>query len=114
MTQEDIAIYSLRRANPTTLLLLHIFLGWSYGSLDEMKNQVVIYLTFWAGIIAYILKYRYYRSLDPTIPQMFFYIFGVLYILRLFTLMSAVRKYNRGVALSLGASDSDLIRLGLT
>jgi hypothetical protein len=79
-----------KRADPTTIFLLHFFLGWSYGSLGKMTIQIVFYLSL-----------------------ITIFVFTIWYFYRLFTVVSAVRKYNRDLALSLGATGADLINLGL-
>lgn len=61
--------YTERKANPTLIWLLYIFLGWSYGSLGKIGLQIAFYLTlgglgFWA-------------------------------LIRLFTLNGAIREYNK-------------------
>lgn len=57
--------------NPTTAWLMFLFLGWSYGSMGQMGKQILYYLTL-GGL-------------------------GLWTIYRLFTLNSAIRKYNDSV-----------------
>ena len=39
------SIYRERKANPTLVWLLFLFLGWSYGSLGKLGLQILYYLT---------------------------------------------------------------------
>lgn len=80
-------LYSDQKANPGIIWLLFLFFGWSYGSLNEGWKQFFYYITFGG--------------------------FGFWTLYRLFTLNSAIRKYNKQIAISLGMSHDDLLRLGL-
>lgn len=57
--------------NPTTSWLLFLFLGWSYGSMGQVGLQILFYFTL-GGL-------------------------GVWALIRLFTLSSAIKAYNRKI-----------------
>lgn len=57
--------------NATTIWLLFLFLGWSYGSMGSMGKQIFFYLTL-GGL-------------------------GLWALYRLFTLNGAIRKYNQSI-----------------
>lgn len=57
--------------NATTIWILFLFLGWSYGSMGQMGKQIFFYLTL-GGV-------------------------GLWALYRLFTLNGAIRKYNQKV-----------------
>mgnify|MGYP001100899784 CR=1 FL=1 len=80
-------IYSNRKANPTLIWLLFLFLGWSYGSLGKIGIQILYYITL-GGL-------------------------GVWTLIRLFTLQGAIRDYNKKIAMELGFDNADLVQLGL-
>lgn len=80
-------VYTDRKANPTTIWLLFLFLGWSYGSLGKIGIQILYYLTF-GGI-------------------------GVWALIRLFTLQGAIRDYNKKIAMELGFKNEELVSMGL-
>ena len=74
-------------ANPTTVWVLFLFLGWSYGSLGNMGLQILFYLTlgglgFWA-------------------------------LIRLFTLSGAIKSYNKEICIKSGLNSDEMLRLGL-
>ena len=79
--------YNERKANPTLVWLLFLFLGWSYGSLGKIGTQILYYITL-GGL-------------------------GVWALIRLFTLQGAIRDYNRGIAVKLGFSSEELNLMGL-
>jgi hypothetical protein len=79
--------YQQRAINPTTMLLLFLILGWSYGSMGKMGKQVFYYLTL-GGV-------------------------GFWIIYRLFTLNGAVRRYNKQIAYECGFTNDEVIKLGL-
>ncbi len=39
-------MYNSNKLNPSTMWILFLLLGWSYGSMDPMVKQVFYYLTF--------------------------------------------------------------------
>ena len=80
-------IYSERKANTTTIWLLFLFLGWSYGSLDKVGIQIIYYITLGG--------------------------FGIWAIIRLFTLSKAIREYNKKIAMSLDFTNQELVEMGL-
>ena len=73
-----------RKLNPSVIWLLFLFLGWSYGSMNEMEKQIFYYLTIGG--------------------------FGIWALYRLFTLNAAIKKYNSQAAqeISLSPEDVDL------
>ena len=81
-------IYNSRKKDSTMIWLLFLFLGWSYGSMGQMGLQIIYYLT--AGGC------------------------GVWALVRLFTLNKAIKEYNKQVALEVGLSADDIMRLGLS
>ena len=80
-------VYGERKANSTTIWLLFLFLGWSYGSLDKVGIQILFYVTL-GGV-------------------------GVWALIRLFTLQGSIRDYNRKIAMELGFSSEEVIKMGL-
>ena len=74
-------------ANPTTIWLLFIFLGWSYGSLGSVGLQILYYITLGG--------------------------FGIWALIRLFTLSGSIKEYNRGIALRHGLTTSEMLQLGI-
>ena len=79
--------YNERKANPTLIWLLFLFLGWSYGSLGKIGTQVLYYITL-GGL-------------------------GLWVLIRLFTLQGAIRNYNKKIAMELGFDNAELVQLGL-
>ena len=79
--------YNERKANPTLIWLLFLFIGWSYGSLDKVGIQILFYVTL-GGV-------------------------GVWALIRLFTLQGSSRDYNRKIAMELGFSSEEVIKMGL-
>jgi hypothetical protein len=87
MDTNKIMIYQSRKANPTTVWLLFIFLGWSYGSLGKIGTQIFFYITL-GGI-------------------------GIWALIRLFTLSGAIKDYNRQIAAQVGLSTEEMMSLGV-
>ena len=81
------AIYSNKKLNPGTIWVLFLFLGWSYGSMDQMGKQILFYITF-GGL-------------------------GIWSLVRLFTLSGAIKEYNKKVAMEAGFDNKELVQLGL-
>jgi hypothetical protein len=79
--------YQQRALNPSTMWLLFLILGWSYGSMDKMGKQILYYITF-GGLLLW-----------------FFY--------RLFTLNGAIKRYNKQIAYECGFTNDEVIQLGL-
>ena len=79
--------YNERKAKPTLIWLLFLFLGWSYGSLGKMGIQILYYITLGGA--------------------------GIWTLIRLFTLNGAIREYNKKIAMELGFDNSELVQLGL-
>ena len=79
--------YQQRALNPSTMWLLFLILGWSYGSMGKMGKQILYYFTF-GGLLLW-----------------FFY--------RLFTLKGAIKRYNKQIAYECGFTNDEVIQLGL-
>ena len=79
--------FNERKASPTLIWLLFLFLGWSYGSLGKIGTQILYYITI-GGL-------------------------GVWTLIRLFTLQGAIRDYNKKIAMELGFDNAELVQLGL-
>jgi hypothetical protein len=87
MDANKLVAYQSQKVNPTTVWVLFLFLGWSYGSLDKMGLQILYYLTlggcgFWA-------------------------------LFRLFTLNGAIKEYNRRIAAQAGFDNMEMASLNL-
>lgn len=80
-------IYRERKANSSTIWILFIFLGWSYGSLGRIGLQIFYYLTL-GGL-------------------------GIWMLIRLFTLNGAIKEYNKNIAKDVGFTNDELVQLGL-
>ncbi len=87
MTSEKLFFYNERKANSSSIWILFLFLGWSYGSLDKMGLQILFYLTFGG--------------------------FGIWAFIRLFTLNAAIKKHNRLIAKKVGLTRDEMIFLDL-
>lgn len=84
---EKLLIYNSRKQSSGTIWLLFLFLGWSYGSLGSIAKQIFYYLTFGG--------------------------FGLWAIYRLITLNGAIKKYNKKIAIEIGLSADEILKLGL-
>ena len=84
---DSFQIYQEKKANPGTIWVLFLFLGWSYGSLGKIGTQILFYLTLGG--------------------------FGFWTLIRLFTLSGSIKEYNKKVATDAGMSADDLLKLGL-
>ena len=82
-----INFYQSRKLDKSTMWLLFLFLGWSYGSLDQMGKQILYYITF-GGL-------------------------GLWMLYVLFTLNKKVDDYNRSIAINLDMSNDDMRMLGI-
>lgn len=87
MNTDKFMLYETRKAKPTTIWLLFLLLGWSYGSLDKIGLQILYYLTF-GGV-------------------------GVWALVRLFTLNGAIKEYNKKIAAQVGLDNQEMSSLGL-
>jgi hypothetical protein len=87
MDTNKIMIYQDRKANPTTVWLLFLLLGWSYGSFGKIGLQILFYLTL-GGL-------------------------GIWALVRLFTLSGEIQKYNRRIAAEVGLSETEKVTLGV-
>ena len=80
-------IYNERKANKGNIWILFIFLGWSYGSMDKIGIQILYYITLGG--------------------------FGIWALIRLFTLNSAIKEYNKKIAIEVGLSADEMLKMGL-
>ncbi len=87
MNTNKLLAYESRKANSTTVWLLFLFLGWSYGSLDKIGLQILYYVTLGG--------------------------FGLWALIRLFTLNGALRDYNRRIAGQIGLDNQEMATLNL-
>ncbi|NGZ89992.1 TM2 domain-containing protein [Psychroflexus maritimus] len=87
MNTDKFMLYETRKAKPTTIWLLFLLLGWSYGSLDKIGLQILYYVTL-AGC-------------------------GFWLLVRLFTLNGAIKEYNRKIAAQVGLDNQEMSSLGL-
>lgn len=87
MNTDKMMIYQSRKADPTKIWLLFLFLGWSYGSLDKVGLQVLFYLTLGG--------------------------FGLWVLVRFFTLSGDIKDYNRRVAAQVGLTSEEMMSLGV-
>jgi len=87
MDTNKLIAYDSRKANPTTIWLLFLFLGWSYGSFGQIGLQILFYITF-GGI-------------------------GIWALIRLFTLSGAIKSYNRKIAGQVGLDNQEMSMLNL-
>ena len=87
MDTSKLLAYQNDAADKTLTWVLFLFLGWSYGSMGKIGLQILYYITF-SG-------------------------FGVWFLVRLFTLNSAIKEYNRGIAARVGMDNQEMAALGL-
>ena len=87
MDTSKMLAYQNGAVNKSTVWVLFLFLGWSYGSMDKIGLQILYYVTFGGGMI------------------------WALY--RLFTLNGAIKEYNRGIAARVGMDNQEMAVLGL-
>ena len=80
-------MYNNSKIDSGTMWLLFLFLGWSYGSMDEMGKQILFYITL-GGL-------------------------GLWGLYRLFTLSTAVKKYNSRMATRAGLDIQTQMSMGL-
>jgi hypothetical protein len=84
---EKMAFYNEKKLSSTKAWILFLFLGWSYGGMNQMAKQVFFYLTL-GGL-------------------------GLWSLYLLFTLNSKIKKYNKNVAKNIELSEEDITMLGL-
>lgn len=87
MDTDKILIYQSRKVSGSTIWILFLFLGWSYGSLGKIGLQILYYITIGG--------------------------FGLWTLIRLFTLQGAIKDYNRKIAMEVGLSNQEIATLGL-
>ena len=61
MDNSKILAYQERKANKSTIWILFIFLGWSYGSLNRTGTQLLFYATL-GGLGFWIIIYAQYSN----------------------------------------------------
>lgn len=83
----QLTAYNTQSINSTTIWVLFLFLGWSYGSMNQMGKQILFYLTLGG--------------------------FGIWTLIRLFTLNGAIKEYNRKLAMRIGMDAQQITMLGL-
>jgi len=71
----------------TTIWLLFIFFGWSFGSMNKVGLQILYYLTLGG--------------------------FGIWFLIRLFTLSGAIKDYNTKVCMRFGLTPEEMLQLGI-
>ena len=76
-----------KMADPVTIWILFLLVGWSYGSLGKIGLQILFYLTLGG--------------------------FGIWTFIRLFTLQESIREYNKIIGLSEGLDKEEMFALGL-
>lgn len=84
---ERLTIYNSRKLDINQMWILFLFLGWSYGSMNQIGKQIFYYLTFGG--------------------------FGLWTLYRLFTLSSKVKTYNKIIAQEIGMTISEMMLLGI-
>lgn len=87
MDATKLMAYESRKANSSTVWILFLFLGWSYGSLDKIGIQILYYITLGG--------------------------FGFWALIRLFTLSGAIKTYNRKIAAQVGLDSQEMAVLNL-
>jgi hypothetical protein len=70
-----------------TIWILFLFLGWSYGSMGKIGTQILFYITLGG--------------------------FGIWTLVRLFTLNSAIKEYNKAICIKYGLTADDMLLLGV-
>jgi hypothetical protein len=85
--KQNILAFSNRKLNPSTSWILFLFLGWSYGSMNQMGKQILYYLTLGG--------------------------FGLWTLYRLFTLSGKIDEYNYQLSLELGLTPEDRQMFGV-
>jgi hypothetical protein len=84
---DELFAYQQNAVIPTSIWLLFLFLGLSYGSMGKMSKQFFYYLTL--------------IGID----------FWIIYLL--FKLNGAIRKYNKQIANDCGFTNDEVIKLEL-
>ena len=86
MDTNKILLYQMQYIKHSTVWITFVFLGWSYGSMNQILMQYLYYLTL-GGL-------------------------GIWFLYRLFTLNKAINEYNSSIAYRLGFDLTDRITLG--
>ncbi|MDC0177186.1 hypothetical protein OAJ14_03435 [Polaribacter sp.] len=85
METNKLTAYENRKVNPTTIWMLFLFFGWSYGSLNKVGLQILFYLTL-GGL-------------------------GIWFLIRFFTLSDAIKTFNRNIAIEVGLNNKEMALL---
>ena len=78
----NIIAFNSRKLKKSNVWITFIFLGWSYGSMNQMGKQILYYLTCGG--------------------------FGLWTLYRLFTLNSKIDQFNYNLAVELGLTESEM------
>lgn len=84
---EKLSFYNERKLESGKMWILFLFMGWSYGSMNQMAKQIFYYLTIGG--------------------------FGLWTLYVLFTLSGKIKKHNLKVAREVGLEEEDIKMLGL-
>ena len=87
MDTNKLLLYNQRSVKKSTLWILFLLLGWSYGSMDKILMQILFYLTLGG--------------------------FGIWALYRLFTLNGEINKYNKKIATEVGMDNQEMASMGL-
>lgn len=82
-----LSAFQARKLDATVIWLLFLFLGWSYGSMDQIGKQILFYITL-GGL-------------------------GFWTLYRLITLHGKIKQYNRQIALECGLTQEDMLMMGV-
>lgn len=86
-SRTDMLLAKSEFKNSTTIWLLFLFLGWSYGSLGKIGLQILFYLTLGG--------------------------FGLWTLIRFFTLSGSIKKYNLSVCCRYYLTTDQMKKLGV-
>jgi hypothetical protein len=87
MESTKLLIVQNQLAKASTVWILFLFFGWSYGSLGKIGMQILFWITL-GGM-------------------------GIWAFVRLFTLSSSIKEYNRQIAINGGLNQEEMMMLGL-
>ena len=87
MDTNKLLLYNQRSVKKSTVWILFLLLGWSYGSMDKIGTQILFYLTLGG--------------------------FGIWTLIRLFTLNGAIKEYNKKIAAEVGMDNQEMASVGL-
>ena len=84
---DKLFIYNEKKLPVGEMWLFFLFFGWSYGSLGSIGKQILYYITFGG--------------------------FGLWSLYVLFTLNDKINNFNKKVAIDLGFTTDELLKIGL-